>query len=77
MSLSLKDDVLKAVRDANFGYIPLASVKPTPPKIGSKIKKPCLYETPCGWCTKWDKKCDMKIENTEHPYDDLSRDRIM
>ena len=18
----------------------------------------CIYETPCGWCTKWDKKCD-------------------
>lgn len=22
----------------------------------------CPYETPCGWCTKWDKKCDKKIE---------------
>ena len=21
----------------------------------------CQYETPCGWCTKWDKKCDKKI----------------
>lgn len=21
----------------------------------------CPYETPCGWCTKWDKKCDEKI----------------
>ena len=21
----------------------------------------CTYETPCGWCTKWDKKCDRKI----------------
>lgn len=21
----------------------------------------CTYETPCGWCTKWDKKCDKKI----------------
>lgn len=21
----------------------------------------CAYETPCGWCTKWDKKCDKKI----------------
>ena len=20
----------------------------------------CTYKTPCGWCTKWDKKCDMK-----------------
>ena len=21
----------------------------------------CSYETPCGWCSKWDKKCDKKI----------------
>lgn len=21
----------------------------------------CTYETPCGWCSKWDKKCDRKI----------------
>ena len=21
----------------------------------------CPYETPCGWCSKWDKKCDGKI----------------
>ena len=21
----------------------------------------CTYKTPCGWCTKWDKKCDKKI----------------
>lgn len=20
----------------------------------------CAYKTPCGWCTKWDKKCDRK-----------------
>ena len=20
----------------------------------------CIYETPCGWCSKWDKKCDKK-----------------
>lgn len=26
----------------------------------------CIYETPCGWCAKWDKKCDKKItENIE------------
>jgi hypothetical protein len=18
----------------------------------------CVYETPCGWCSKWDKKCN-------------------
>ena len=21
----------------------------------------CVYETPCGWCSKWDKKCDKKL----------------
>ena len=21
----------------------------------------CTYSTPCVWCTKWDKKCDIKI----------------
>ena len=21
----------------------------------------CIYETPCHWCSKWDKKCDKKI----------------
>ena len=21
----------------------------------------CTYSTPCGWCVKWDKKCDKKI----------------
>lgn len=20
----------------------------------------CVYEAPCGWCSKWDKKCDKK-----------------
>ena len=20
----------------------------------------CVYETPCGWCSKWDKKCNKK-----------------
>ena len=20
----------------------------------------CVYETPCGWCSKWNKKCDKK-----------------
>ena len=23
----------------------------------------CVYETPCGWCSKWDKKCDKKIKS--------------
>ena len=25
----------------------------------------CVYETPCGWCSKWDKKCDKKIPENE------------
>lgn len=25
----------------------------------------CVYETPCGWCSKWDKKCDKKIPECE------------
>ena len=24
----------------------------------------CVYETPCGWCSKWDKKCDKTISST-------------
>ena len=31
----------------------------------------CTYSTPCGWCTKWDKKCDKKIgcEKPAQSYD--------
>ena len=29
------------------------------------------YSTPCGWCTKWDKKCDKKIGELTKPYDYL------
>lgn len=25
----------------------------------------CIYETPCHWCSKWDKKCDEKIPERE------------
>ena len=25
----------------------------------------CVYETPCGWCSKWDKKCDKKTLEQE------------
>lgn len=37
----------------------------------------CTYETPCGWCTKWDKKCDKKIPERGlrvkiNPVDDYS-----
>ena len=26
----------------------------------------CTYSTPCGWCCKWDKKCDKKIGCSEN-----------
>jgi hypothetical protein len=25
------------------------------------LTRQCVYSTPCGWCAKWDKKCDKKI----------------
>lgn len=61
----------------NPNYIPPASVKPKPTKTGSKVKTPCTYKTPCGWCTKWDKKCDNKIPERGlrvkvNPVDDYS-----
>ena len=35
----------------------------------------CTYETPCGWCTKWDKKCDKKIGcDTSLDYDKYLRE---
>jgi len=38
------------------------AVKPNPNYIPpASVKKSCPYEFPCGWCTKWDKKCDQKI----------------
>ena len=45
--------------------------KPTPPPSKpnpnyvppASVQKSCTYSTPCGWCTKWDKKCDKKIES--------------
>ena len=37
----------------------------------------CVYETPCGWCSKFDKKCDRKIGNTgngcEHQWELTTR----
>lgn len=35
----------------NPKYVP-SSVQPA--------KKSCTYKTPCGWCSKWDKECDLK-----------------
>jgi hypothetical protein len=38
------------------------AVKPNPNYVPpASVKTSCLYELPCGWCTKWDKKCDKKI----------------
>ena len=38
------------------------AVKPNPNYVPpASVKKSCVYSTPCGWCTKWDKKCDKKI----------------
>jgi hypothetical protein len=42
----------------------------------------CIYETPCGWCSKWDKKCDRKAfeeKPCNHAWieeQDLYRDEI-
>lgn len=56
----------------NMGYQPITSTISQPPDVGSgvqvyssctppaSIEISCTYETPCGWCTKWDKKCDQK-----------------
>ena len=41
----------------------------------------CVYETPCGWCSKWDKKCDKKtpecgqIEKC-NPINDVTTNKI-
>lgn len=32
----------------------------------------CVYETPCGWCSKWDKECDKKIHKPTESVNDLS-----
>ena len=41
----------------------------------------CIYETPCGWCSKWDKKCNKKIPEREQraecsPVDDVMDESI-
>ena len=32
----------------------------------------CVYETPCGWCSKWDKKCD-KIAGKTQPISNIDK----
>lgn len=41
----------------------------------------CVYETPCGWCSKWDKECDRKIPERGqrakcNPVDDAMDDSL-
>ena len=38
------------------------------------LTRQCTYSTPCGWCCKWDKKCDRKI-GCESPSAPRSEDR--
>ena len=60
------------------GYQPIKSTaNPQPPNTGSNVrpnpnytppasvKETCTYETPCGWCSKWDKKCDKQIPEVQ------------
>ena len=41
----------------------------------------CVYETPCGWCSKWDKNCDKKTPECEqitkcNPINDVNTNKI-
>ena len=33
----------------------------------------CVYETPCGWCSKWDKRCNKK-QGEEDDIDNIRSD---
>ena len=35
----------------------------------------CVYETPCGWCSKWDKRCNKK-QGEEDDIDNIRSDKI-
>lgn len=35
----------------------------------------CIYETPCHWCSKWDKKCDLKI-GCENPMKEVKTEPL-
>lgn len=61
----------------NCGHQPTCTSTQNPPDTFSSLLKAtsvqilqngistvtyvCPYELPCGWCTKWDKKCDKNI----------------
>lgn len=46
--------------DTFSSLLKATSLQILPNDIGT-VTYICPYETPCGWCTKWDKKCDKKI----------------
>lgn len=46
--------------DTFSSLLKATSVQILPNDIGT-VTYVCTYETPCGWCAKWDKKCDKKI----------------
>lgn len=66
------DTVIESCKTPKSGYQPTTSITTSPPNVGSgvqsnkiislpaSVKTKCVYITPCGWCTKWDKKCDKK-----------------
>ena len=41
----------------------------------------CVYKTPCGWCSKWDKECDEKMHTKsyrmKHPKPIMSADEVI
>ena len=35
----------------------------------------CKYILPCGWCEKWDKKCDLKVEEENKNVKSIIQDK--
>ena len=67
--MNKRNKIRKSNVPPQYNPPPMPTVKTNPPNTGSSVqspRKPCAYETPCGWCTKWDKQCDKKIENNNH-----------
>lgn len=72
--------------DAAFSYRPIGGYQPTvsvasqPPNTGFNVQLPpsvklvCPYKTPCGWCSKWDKKCDNQVQESESNNTEPCRD---
>ena len=51
--------MFKRTKRKTGSNVPLQDVIPPMPEMNIVVI--CQYETPCGWCTKWDKKCDKEI----------------